>query len=307
MSSPELDGADISDRIQLLDADSVNATHAQTRSLGRMADLCAWLAGAQSNCPPTFPERTRLIVFSGTHRSGAAVSSLAAEPDLGSMSVQVNPHLNRYSTHVVDTAPLTDPAVDREAIMVAFNAGRALADTEVDAGTGLFLLAATGPGSTTSAATIVGLLCGSDVATVTGRGLGIDDALWMRKAAIVRDLMRAGRHHISDPIGLLAATESNVAAGMAGFLLQSAIRQTPVILDDLLPAAAALIGQRISYRSTLWWAASQVTPEPAHAMALDRLDLAPLLDLEIRQGGGFGVQIAADALRAAVEMISVVT
>ena len=83
MSSPELDGADISDRIQLLDADSVNATHAQTRSLGRMADLCAWLAGAQSNCPPTFPERTRLIVFSGTHRSGAAVSSsvVALTPD----------------------------------------------------------------------------------------------------------------------------------------------------------------------------------------------------------------------------------
>ncbi|OSC50596.1 nicotinate-nucleotide--dimethylbenzimidazole phosphoribosyltransferase, partial [Streptomyces sp. 4F] len=75
-------------------------------------------------------------------------------------------------------------------------------------------------------------LCGTDASVVTGRGgLAIDDLAWMRKCAAIRDALRRARPVLGDQLRLLATVGGADLAAMTGFLLQSAVRKVPVILD----------------------------------------------------------------------------
>ena len=49
-----------------------------------------------------------------------------------------------------------------------------------------------------------------------------------------------------------------------------------------------------------WWLAGGLSPDPAHRLALGRLDLEPVLDLGLRGDDGTGALLAVPVLRAAV-------
>ena len=64
--------------------------------------------------------------------------------------------------------------------------------------------------------------------------------------------------------------------------MQSAVRRTPVVLDGVVPAACALLAQRVAFRAPDWWLVGQASGDPAEAKALDRMVLEPLLDHRVR-------------------------
>ena len=184
------------------------------------------------------------------------------------------------------------PALTRDEAEAAFAVGMTVADEEVDAGADLLIPGDMGIGNTTAAATLTAILTATDIASVVGRGTGIDDQAWMRKAAAVRDSARRGRPLVGDLIGLLAECGGTDIAATTGFIVQAAVRRTPVLLDGVISAAAALVAQRVSIRTTRWYLASHRSTEPAQRFALERLQLEPLLDLEapprrgVRRSGG---------------------
>ena len=90
---------------------------------------------------------------------------------------------------------------------------------------------------------------------------------------------------------------------MAGFLAQAAVRRTPVILDGVVVTAAALVANDLAPGAVSWWVAGHKSPEPAHALALRRLDLEPLLDLGLRLGEGSGATLALPLVRSAVAVL----
>jgi nicotinate-nucleotide--dimethylbenzimidazole phosphoribosyltransferase len=91
---------------------------------------------------------------------------------------------------------------------------------------------------------------------------------------------------------------------MTGFLLQAANRRTPVLLDGMVVTAAALVAQRPNPRIVRWLQAAHLSVEPAHAIALDRLGLTPLLNLQMRLGEGSGALVALPILRAAIRTLA---
>jgi nicotinate-nucleotide--dimethylbenzimidazole phosphoribosyltransferase len=147
------------------------------------------------------------------------------------------------------------------------------------------------------------LLTNLDASKVTGLGTGIDDATWMRKCAAVRDAMRRGRPHIAEPLTLLAMVGGADFAAMTGFILQAAIRRTPVILDGTISGACAMVADRLDYRAKQWWVAGHQSTEPAHRAALHHLDLEPILDYELRLGEGTGAVLALPILQAAIAIL----
>jgi nicotinate-nucleotide--dimethylbenzimidazole phosphoribosyltransferase len=192
-----------------------------------------------------------------------------------------------------------EDAMTREEAERAFLLGVTLADQEIDAGADLLIVGDMGIGNTTASSAIIGLLAPADLLSVVGRGTGIDDATWMRKAAAVRDAMRRGKPHKASPLDLLATIGGPDLATMVGLLLGSAARRTPVILDGTVISAAALVAHRASYKSRDWWQAGHRSTEPAHSAALSRLDLTPLLDLQMRLGEGTGALLALPLVSAA--------
>lgn len=305
-------------------------------ALGRLEDLACWLAGVQGRCPPTPPHRVRVVVFAGDH--GVAAGGVSAYPaHLTAAMVRtmidggatINALARRIGAGVrvldlsVDAEPGTFPAdvtrhkvrrgsgrIDREDALTAaeaaqaFAAGMAVADEEVDAGADLLVPGDMGIANTTPAAVLTAALTGEDVAAVVGRGTGIDDAGWMRKTAVARDALRRARPRLGDPIDLLAAVGGADLAAMAGFLVQAAVRRTPVVLDGVVSGAAALVAARVAYRAPRWWLAGHRSPEPAHAAALRRLGLEPVLDLEMRLGEGTGALLAVPVLAGAAAALA---
>jgi nicotinate-nucleotide--dimethylbenzimidazole phosphoribosyltransferase len=252
-----------------------------------LGDLATWLAAVQHQAVPTAPRRPHLVVVADELPPRTA--GLAAD-----VSVEVG-HLPRLGTvGAVDT----DDACSRDDALAAVLAGVARADEEADAGTDLLLLALPAGDLAVPAACLIGLLTRSDASSVTATDL--DDAAWMQRCASTRDAMRRGRPLMSDHPALLAAVAGADLAFATGLLLQAAARRTPVLLDGPVSAAAALVAARLSFRAPGWWLAGGLSPDPAHALALGRLDLEPVLDLGLRGDDGTGALLAVPVLRAAV-------
>ena len=254
---------------------------------GGLEDLVTWLAGVQGRAEPVPPQRPRLVVLADEvpPRTAAVAADTAVE-------VRLLPRREVTGDVAAQDACTHDEAVD------AVLAGAAEADRLADGGADLLLLALPGPDLAVPAATLVGLLTRSDAAAVTATGQ--DDASWMRACAATRDAMRRGRPLLADQPALLATVAGTDLAFTTGLLLRAAGRRTPVVLDGPVSAAAALVAARLSFRAPGWWLAGALSPDPAHALALGRLDLEPVLDLGLRGDDGTGAMLAVPVLRAAV-------
>ncbi|MDT5371921.1 MAG: nicotinate-nucleotide--dimethylbenzimidazole phosphoribosyltransferase [Mycobacterium sp.] len=333
-----------SDFPRIVAPDDVAATAARDRqksltkppgSLGRLEDLSVWVAACQGVCPPRQFERTRVVVFAGDH--GVTASGVSAFPpevtaqmvanfDAGGAAVNVLAGVAGAGVRVVDIAvdcdePLTpaigahkvrrssrnlaveDPLTADE-VRAAVQAGKQIADEEVDAGADLLIAGDMGIGNTTAATTLVAVITGTEPVAAVGRGTGIDDAGWMRKTTAVRDAMYRARHHAGDPMALLQTCGGADLAAMAGFCAQAAVRRTPLLLDGVVVTAAALVADRLAPGARQWWQAGHRSTEPAHSLALARLDLEPIVDLKMRLGEGTGALVAVPIVRAAVATLA---
>ena len=304
-------------------------------SLGRLDDLGEWLSAAQSSVPVRPIERPRVVLFAGDHgvaelgvsaRPAGSAGALVREVLWGGRPVSVLARRLGVPVRVVDMSLDCDPdelpaevvrhrvrrcsgridiedAVTLEEAEAAFRAGMAAADEEADSGTDLVVLGDVSVGGTTVAGVLIAALCGTDASVVTGRGgLAIDDLAWMRKCAAIRDALRRARPVLGDQLQLLASVGGADIAAMTGFLLQSAVRKTPVILDGVVVSACALVAQRIAFRSPDWWLAAHDSGEPGQAKALDRMALEPLLTQRVTVGEGTGALLALPLVQAAAAL-----
>lgn len=302
-------------------------------ALGRLEHLGNWVAACQGACPPKQFERARVVVFAGDHGiarhgvsaypsevtaqmvanflgGGAAVNALAAVAGatvrVADISVdadtdpQVSKHKVRRSSGAIDR----EDALTAEEVQAAIEAGRAIADEEIDAGADLLIAGDMGIGNTTPATVLIASLTNTEPVAAVGRGTGIDDAGWIRKVAAIRDAMRRARPVVKDPVELLRVAGGADFAAMAAFLAQAATRRTPVVLDGVVVTAAAMVAEDLAAGASAWWLAGHRSTEPAHELALRHLRLDPLLDLTMRLGEGSGALTALPILRAAVAALA---
>ena len=303
-------------------------------SLGRLEELSVWVAACQGVCPPQQFSRARVVVFAGDHGVTAAgvsafpsevTAQMVANFDTGGAAINVLAELAGAGVRVADIAVDAEPAnavigahkvrrssgniavedaLSADEVLAAVQAGRAIADEEVDGGADLLIAGDMGIGNTTPATTLIAALTGSEPVAVVGRGTGIDDDGWARKTSAIRDALYRARSVVADPLGLLRVCGGADLAAMAGFLAQAAVRRTPVLLDGVVVTAAALVADELAPGARAWWRAGHRSTEPAHTLALQRLDLEPILDLGMRLGEGSGAAVALPVLRAAVATLA---
>jgi nicotinate-nucleotide--dimethylbenzimidazole phosphoribosyltransferase len=197
-----------------------------------------------------------------------------------------------------------EDALNQQETLSALAAGRRIADEEIDRGADLLIAGDMGIGNTTPAAVLIAALTGAEPVAVVGRGTGIDDRGWMRKAAVIRDALRRVRKVTMDPVAMLRTGSGADLAAMAGFLAQAAVRRTPVLLDGMVVGAAAGVADRLAPGARRWWVAGHRSAEPAHALVLEYLGLRPLLDLDMRLGEGSGALAALPLLTMAAKIIN---
>ncbi|MFE3194349.1 nicotinate-nucleotide--dimethylbenzimidazole phosphoribosyltransferase [Nocardia sp. NPDC059240] len=302
-------------------------------ALGRLEKLANWVAACQGECPPRQFERARVVVFAGDHgvaqhgvsaypsevtgqmvanflHGGAAVNVLARLADAtvrvediavaGDTAPEISRHKVRKSSGSIDR----EDALSEAEVQAALTAGATIADEEIDSGADLLIAGDMGIGNTTPATVLIAAITDTEPVIAVGRGTGVDDAGWIRKTAAIRDAMWRARPVVKDPVALLRTASGADFAAMAGFLARAAARRTPVILDGVVVTAAALVADQLSPGARAWWVAGHRSSEPSHTIALQRLDLEPLVDMGMRLGEGSGAVTALPLLRAAVATLA---
>jgi nicotinate-nucleotide--dimethylbenzimidazole phosphoribosyltransferase len=304
-------------------------------SLGRLEDLSVWVASCQGVCPPRPFQRARVVVFAGDHGvTTAGVSAYPAEVtaqmvanfDAGGAAINVLAEVAGATVRVIDVAVdapeslspsigahkvrrgsgniAVEDALSVDEVAAALDAGRRIADEEVDSGADILIAGDMGIGNTTPATTLIAALTDSEPVAVIGRGTGVDDAGWARKTAAIRDALFRSREAAGDPVALLRVCGGADLAAMAGFCAQAAVRRTPLLLDGVVVTAAALVAEGLAPGARQWWQAGHRSTEPAHAVALRRLDLEPIVDMRMRLGEGTGAAIALPIVQAAVAALA---
>ncbi|MFT3900374.1 MAG: nicotinate-nucleotide--dimethylbenzimidazole phosphoribosyltransferase [Gordonia sp. (in: high G+C Gram-positive bacteria)] len=250
-------------------------------ALGRLAEVAVWVAACQGSCPPRPITDPTLVVF-GADDLAPSTTALAA----------------RAAAAIRTENPAASPddgPVERARASVAY--GRTVADSLVDGGADLLIAGDPVPDDP-AAAVVIGTIAVKEPVEVVGTG-GVDAAEWIARTTAVRDGMWRARG--STGLELLAVADSAGLAATAGFLAQAAVRRTPVVLDGTGATAAALVADGLAPGAGEWWLAGHVGADPAHAIALTRLGLTPLLDLGMASGGALA---AVPLVAAATEILA---
>ena len=291
-------------------------------SLGVLEDASVRLCGIQRRCPPFALARPVVAVFAGDHgvhaqgvtpwpqevtasmvgnfrAGGAAVNVLARRigadvyvVDMGvAADLAPGPDLIDHKVRRGTSDLATGPAMSMAEAVRALLAGVDVADRLVDEGHDCLLTGDMGIANTTPSAALVAAFTGASAGRVTGRGTGVDDPTLTRKIELVSSAL-LDRPVAADPVETLASFGGFEHAGIAGFVLGAAARGVPVILDGLIAGASALVAHALSPEAIGYCFAGHRSVEPGHVIALDRLGLRSLVDLDLRLGEGTGAVLS---------------
>jgi nicotinate-nucleotide--dimethylbenzimidazole phosphoribosyltransferase len=303
-------------------------------SLGVLEDVSVQLAGLAGVCPPPLPEPAVVAIFAADHgvhaqgvtpwpqevtsqmvanflAGGAVINAVAAQAgaEVVVVDIGVAGHLDSVPGLLPrkvrsGTRDMTvEAAMTREEALAALEVGIELARDLVTAGNRCLITGDMGIANTTASAALITVFTGATPAQVTGRGTGIDDATLAHKVAVIEAALALHRPDAADPLGALAAVGGLEHAALAGFILGAAALRTPVILDGVIAAAAALVSARIAPLCVAAMIAGHRSAEPGAARALSHLGLRPLVDLDLRLGEGSGAVLSLGLVQSAVRVL----
>lgn len=308
-------------------------------ALGRIGELAVWLAATQGQVPPPALDNVRLVIFAGDHgvadhgvsafpaaitaatvRAALAaklgVNSLAnahgvsvrvldmgVNDDFEDLPSDIRTSLQQYKIRRSSGAIHLEDALSAQQVRAALAAGASVAREEIAAGAQLLISGDLGIGNTTPAAALVAAGLGLPAGEVVGRGSGIDEAGLKHKTTVIEAALSRVGDRADDPVETLAALGSADLAASAGYLLTAAQCGVPALLDGLMAVACALTADRIAPGAANWFAAGHRSTEPAQGLALEKLGLVPVLDLQMRLGEGSGAVAAVPVLRGAGAML----
>ncbi|MBF0181649.1 MAG: nicotinate-nucleotide--dimethylbenzimidazole phosphoribosyltransferase [Magnetococcales bacterium] len=298
-------------------------------SLGRLEDLAVRLAGLQRRDRPT-AERVRIVVFAGDHgvtaagvspfpqsvtlemirnfsRGGAAISVLARQllavlevvdvgaamdpgPLPGVIPCRVGAGTKDFRAH---------PAMDREELAQALQAGADAVARASLAGCDLFIGGEMGIGNTTAAAAMVCALLHQPAILIAGPGAGLDQAGVTRKAEVIDQALEHHARHLRHPLEIMAALGGFEIAALTGACVAAAQRGLPVLVDGFIVSTAALAAVQLRPEVLPWLIFAHQSAEPGHQAVLKALEAVPLLDLGMRLGEASGSAVAVPLLRLA--------
>jgi nicotinate-nucleotide--dimethylbenzimidazole phosphoribosyltransferase len=280
-------------------------------SLGRLEEIAIFFAGWQRRDRPVI-DRARAAVFAGNH--GVTVHGVSAYPasvtaqmvanfEAGGAAINALSGIAGLELKVValdldrPTADFTtEPAMSVEDCLAALNAGAATVDERLD----LLILGEMGIGNSTAAAALCARSYGTEAQYWVGPGTGIDGEGVRRKGQIID---RALAHHADAPrsaFETLRQVGGREIAAIAGAILRARQLSIPVLLDGFICSSAIAPLAIDNPAITGHCLAGHCSLEPGHARLLERLELAPLLSLDMRLGEGSGAAVAANIVRAAL-------
>jgi len=202
-----------------------------------------------------------------------------------------------YGTQNIAACPAMLPQQAEKAIQI----GAELAmQTEAD----VLGIGEMGIGNTTTSSAVLAVLLQVDVETVTGRGGGITDAAFEKKKRVIRRAIEVNHPDPADVIDVMAKVGGFDIAAMCGAFLGAAVSRRPVVIDGFISAVAALCAVRLCPTVRDYLIPSHASYEIGYRLAMEAMELQPILQLGMRLGEGSGCPLAFLILEAACAVMN---
>jgi len=107
-----------------------------------------------------------------------------------------------------------------------------------------------------------------------------------------------------DPIDTLVSAGSPELAGLVGVIMGAAASGAAVVLDGVTTCMAALVAVRIAPQVKDYLVGSHFAAEPLQAEALQLLDLAAYLSLDLNVGEGVGAALGISLSQASLHVLN---
>lgn len=312
----------MSDSLQVpapdLGAAAASAQRRATLTPGSLGQTAAWVealaALRRSPGSPVTPTAPTLVVFAADHgitlrqvtgefpaESARAAGELAAsEGTTGRLAARAGVRIdvtdvgltaNESPTGVRDervrkgSEPIdVADALTLDEVARAIQIGRDTADRLIAEGADLFIAGLCGVGVDVSAAAIASHLTGMEPIEVSGRGTGVDDAGWCRRAAAVRDARYRLGTGSGDAATLLRVAGGTDLAALTGFILQAALSGVPTMVDDVPSTVAAVLAHRFAPGAERYTLVPGPRSESVHGRLLGLLGIDTLTALDLGTG-----------------------
>lgn len=305
-------------------------------ALGDLMDLAVDLAGmTRSLSPPV--ERKKIVVMVGDHgvtaegvskypqevtaqmvynfvNGGAGINALARQvgadvvvadmgtaTDLSELAKSGKIIAKKIGNGTANMA--VGPAMTRTHAVLAVEAGIEIAE-QLAPETDVFGTGDMGIGNTTPSTAIVSVLTGKDVASLTGRGTGLDDGELAQKIEIIERAININGPDPKDGLDVLAKVGGFEIGAIAGLIIGAAANRKPIVVDGFISTAGALIAYSLEPFVRDYIICSHRSVEQGHRFMHEKLQLEPLLDLNLRLGEGTGAALAMNLLEAAVAILT---
>ncbi len=299
-------------------------------SLGRLEDLAVQIAGITGKLHPGV-DKKRIVLFVGDHgvtrqgvsayprevtaqmvknflAGGAAINALASvaradvevvdigvDHDFGEIKGLVSRKVARGTKDIA-----VGPAMSKKELEDAIAVGMERAESAFADGVNLLATGDMGIGNTTASSALFAAYLDQAPENVTGRGTGIDDHFLERKIRVVEMALKVNQRFLSDPILTLMALGGVEIAGICGMILGAARRRIPIVIDGFISSAAALAAIRMNPILKEYLIFGHLSEERGHRVLFDRLDLRPVLALDMRLGEGTGAALAMIIIEGAI-------
>ncbi len=302
-------------------------------SLGDLELIAEQFAGWQGRVEPSI-EQVRVVVFAADHgvcqqgvsafpqevtaqmvanflEGGAAISVLSqalfAELTVVNLGVvgelaesyQQHPQLLDCSIACCTADFSREAAMTHEQVNQALAVGQSVVnETTMD----LFIGGEMGIGNTTSASAIYSALLSLSPEQVVGRGTGVDEAGLLRKQRVVQQGLDVHKTLLTEPYEVLRCLGGFEIAALVGSYIACAQKGIPIVVDGFITTAAALVATRINPSVKPWLLFSHQSAESAHGLALQALDVKPMVNLGLRLGEGSGAALIVPILQSALRL-----
>jgi nicotinate-nucleotide--dimethylbenzimidazole phosphoribosyltransferase len=180
--------------------------------------------------------------------------------------------------------------------------GAKLAASAVEQGYDLIALGDMGIGNTSTAAALL-IASGFEAQSVVDRGTGISDDNLLQKREIIERAVEKHRP-FADPKDILRKVGGFEFATMAGFILGLKERRVACVIDGFPVSSAAYMACRLDPQVRRFLFAGHRSKVKGHTVILNRLQLPPLVDLQMRLGEGTGAVLGGELIYLAAKLSS---
>jgi len=305
-------------------------------SLGNLESYCVKMAEIQKRVPPKI-EKKAVYVFAGDH--GVAAEGVSLYPQEVTLQMALNVLAGGAGINALaggtgwdvilvdagiagDDFPadseikplcpflrerirqgsgncLRESAMSAEETKRALERGKGLARDAVNRGFDMTAIGDLGIGNTTSASAML-VAAGFSSASVVDRGTGIDSAMLEHKRRVVEEAVRRANVQPGDGEAILRELGSPDFAMMAGFILGLEGTGVACVLDGFPVTSAAFTAWLINPKICDWLFAGHLSKVAGHKPVLERMGLAPIVNLNMRLGEGTGAVIGGHIVELGV-------